>query len=58
MKSYLAGRESEVGVTAFAKDELPLSRWLRDRVPVKELHDKVAGAARNNLAGSPAQAAR
>lgn len=39
----------DFGVTVFAKGELPLRSWQKGSMPVKELHDKVAAAARQTF---------
>lgn len=46
---HLADDEMDFGVTVFDKGELPLSSWQKSSMPVKELHDKVAAAARQTF---------
>ena len=49
IKMHLATGGVEFGVTVFAKGELPLYSWQKVSMPVKELHDKVAAAARQTF---------
>ncbi len=49
---YLVG-DTDFGVTVFGKGELPFSVWQKSSMPVKELHDKVAAAARQTFMLSP-----
>ena len=49
IKMQLATGGFDFGVTVFAKGELPLYSWQKFSMPVKELHDKVASAARQTF---------
>ena len=46
---HLANSSMDFGVTVFDKGKLPLLSWQKSSMPVKELHDKVAAAARQTF---------